>query len=91
MSKPAPTQSDLDPADAEPAFDRAEPAVVSTPLVHLSAHSGRYYPKAMTAASNLDAVAIRRSETPGWTRLSPPRRARAGSCSWPGMHGPMWT
>lgn len=43
-------------------YDRADPPVALTPLVHASPHSGRLYPDALLAASALDASAIRRSE-----------------------------
>jgi N-formylglutamate amidohydrolase len=43
-------------------FDIARPAVLSTPLVFASPHSGRLYPEAMMQAAVLDADAIRRSE-----------------------------
>jgi N-formylglutamate amidohydrolase len=52
------------PASAVPSasFERADPPAATTPLVHASSHSGRFYPSAMMAASHLDADAIRRSE-----------------------------
>jgi N-formylglutamate amidohydrolase len=43
-------------------FEISLPAVLSTPLVFASPHSGRLYPKAMMQAAVLDADAIRRSE-----------------------------
>lgn len=56
---PAPHGCDLEPA---PPFDRLDPPALLTPLIHLSAHSGRLYPPAMMRASHLDAATIRRSE-----------------------------
>lgn len=54
---------ELAPLPGEPApFDRTDPPALLTPLVHLSAHSGRVYPPAMMSASDLDAATIRRSE-----------------------------
>jgi N-formylglutamate amidohydrolase len=47
---------------APPPFDLIRPAVLATPLVFASPHSGRFYPPAMMAASVLDGAAIRRSE-----------------------------
>ena len=49
-------------ASPAPPFERADPPLRTTPLVHASSHSGRLYPPAMMAASRLDADAIRRSE-----------------------------
>jgi N-formylglutamate amidohydrolase len=52
-----------DAADGDDSpFERRDPTQRVTPLVHLSAHSGRLYPETMMAASHLDAAAIRRSE-----------------------------
>lgn len=66
MLQPAePPELDVEevgPAAPESVFDQSDPPVLLTPLVHLSAHSGRVYPPAMMSASHLDAAAIRRSE-----------------------------
>lgn len=51
-----------DPAEEPAAFVRLDPATLSTPLVHASPHSGRWYPPELLAASTLDAATIRRSE-----------------------------
>jgi N-formylglutamate amidohydrolase len=44
------------------AFRLVQPAAAATPLICASPHSGRIYPAAMMAASQLDRRAIRRSE-----------------------------
>ncbi len=63
MLQPAASLPELDDAVApEPVFDQVDPPALLTPLIHLSAHSGRHYPLSMTSASDLDAVTIRRSE-----------------------------
>jgi len=59
MLQPALPPAEL---DSPAPFQLASPPVLLTPLVHLSAHSGRFYPPAMMSASDLDASAIRRSE-----------------------------
>src|SRR5271166_3842159 len=43
-------------------LERPEAAPVATPVICASPHSGRIYPLAMMAASQLDRRAIRRSE-----------------------------
>lgn len=43
-------------------FETLSPALLSTPLVFNSPHSGRFYPSDFLAASRLDASTIRRSE-----------------------------
>jgi len=47
---------------AQHPFDIVRPAVMSTPLVCASPHSGRLYPREMMRTAALDADAIRRSE-----------------------------
>src|SRR5271155_3798613 len=47
--------------DAAP-FRLERPGAVATPVICASPHSGRIYPLAMMAASQLDRRAIRRSE-----------------------------
>jgi N-formylglutamate amidohydrolase len=51
-------------AEGEAAFrlTRPAPAALATPLICASPHSGRIYPEAMMAASQLDRRTIRRSE-----------------------------
>lgn len=45
-----------------PAFAVSSPAVITTPLVFNSPHSGRHYPQEFLAASRLDAHRLRLSE-----------------------------
>ena len=48
--------------EVETPFDIIEPAVQTCPVVFASPHSGRDYPASFVAASQLDPVALRRSE-----------------------------
>jgi N-formylglutamate amidohydrolase len=63
-ASPLPPEPDAAASNAGPeaSFERVDPPALATPLVHLSAHSGRFYPPAMMSASALDAATIRRSE-----------------------------
>ncbi len=62
VSEPGASGSPPFVVDTPPAFDIVRPAILSTPLVFASPHSGRLYPADMMDASVLDAAAIRRSE-----------------------------
>ncbi len=54
--------SPLRAADFVTPFEVIEPAVLATPLIFNSPHSGRVYPKRFLACSRLDALTLRRSE-----------------------------
>jgi len=61
--QPAPNAPNAAPAAApDAAYTLAAPAVLRSPLIFVSPHSGAYYPPAFVAASRLDAVALRGSE-----------------------------
>ncbi len=60
-SSPA-TITSSTPASAPAPFDIMAPAVQTTPLVFVSAHSGCAYDPAFVAASRLDMLTLRRSE-----------------------------
>ncbi|MEO0800139.1 MAG: N-formylglutamate amidohydrolase, partial [Pseudomonadota bacterium] len=48
--------------ELDPPFTVHRPPVLTAPLVFCSPHSGRVYPTAFLAASQLDAAALRKSE-----------------------------
>lgn len=60
-SSPATLTSSTPPSAPAP-FDIMAPAVQTTPLVFVSAHSGSAYDPAFVAASRLDVLTLRRSE-----------------------------
>ncbi len=49
-------------AELQPPFTILAPAMLQSPFVFCSPHSGRVYPKAFLASSRLDAQALRKSE-----------------------------
>jgi N-formylglutamate amidohydrolase len=57
-------------------FEVRRGAVLTTPLVFASPHSGRIYPDSLTEASSLDALSIRRSEDAFVDELIAPAFAR---------------
>jgi len=63
MAKPSPATLTATAPSAAPApFDILAPAVQTTPMVLVSAHSGAHYDPAFVAASRLDILTLRRSE-----------------------------
>ncbi len=62
MTAPSVPATPLPDKEVDVPFDILEPLAQTTPLVFASPHSGRDYPEAFVAASQLDPVALRRSE-----------------------------
>lgn len=62
MTQPSPSTTPLLDKEVDTPFDIIEPLAQTAPLVFASPHSGRDYPASFVAASQLDPVALRRSE-----------------------------